>query len=68
LIRVSFAVKDNHATLIIQDNGIGIPESIDITTSAGFGMLLIGMLTKQLQGTVRLERQNGSTFILEFDV
>jgi len=68
LIRVSFSVKENHAMLIIQDNGLGIPESIDITTSTGFGMQLVEMLTEQLQGTIRLERQNGSTFTLEFEV
>ncbi|MBA4417677.1 MAG: histidine kinase, partial [Syntrophus sp. (in: bacteria)] len=57
-----------HAILMIQDNGIGIPESIDIATSAKFGMQLVGMLTRQLEGTIRIERENGARFILEFDI
>ncbi|MBA4416926.1 MAG: hypothetical protein C0392_03295 [Syntrophus sp. (in: bacteria)] len=68
LIQVSFSLKDNHAILIIEDNGIGIPESVDIATSTGFGLQLVGMLTEQLGGTIRIERQNGSAFILEFNV
>ncbi|MBA4417371.1 MAG: hypothetical protein C0392_05620 [Syntrophus sp. (in: bacteria)] len=68
VIAISFSLEDNHATLIIQDNGIGIPETIDIEISGGFGMQLVGMLTKQLEGIARIERHNGSTFILEFEV
>jgi len=67
-IRVSAASKNNRATLVFEDNGCGIPESIDIENSTGFGLQLIGMLTKQLKGTIRLDRQHGSRFILEFDV
>jgi two-component sensor histidine kinase len=68
IIGVTFLVKETHVTLIVEDNGIGIPESIDITTSTGFGLQLVGMLTKQLEGTIRIERKNGSQFILEYYV
>jgi two-component system, sensor histidine kinase PdtaS len=68
LIRISASIKGTHATLIIEDNGVGVPDSIDIAASTGFGLQLISMLTEQLEGTIRLERQNGSRFILEFDV
>jgi PAS domain S-box-containing protein len=68
LIRISASKKSNRATLIIEDNGAGIPESIDIATSTGFGLQLVGLLTEQLGGTIRLEREKGSRFILEFDV
>jgi two-component sensor histidine kinase len=47
---------------------VGVPESIDIVASPGFGMYLVDMLTQQFDGTIRLERCKGSTFILEFDV
>ncbi len=67
VIKVSVSLKDNRATLIFEDNGNGIPESIDIEKSTGFGLQLIGLLTKQLKGTIQLERGNGTKFILEFD-
>ncbi|MCX5814806.1 MAG: PAS domain S-box protein [Proteobacteria bacterium] len=67
-ISVSLSFKDNHATLIIQDNGVGIPESIDITASTGFGMQLVGILTEQLEGSMKIERAMGMKFILEFAI
>ncbi len=67
-IFVSLSFKGNQATLVVQDDGIGIPESIDIATSTGFGMQLIGMLTEQLEGTIRIEREQGAKFVLEFEV
>jgi PAS domain S-box-containing protein len=67
-IWVSFSLKDNHAVLVVRDNGTGIPESFDIATSTGFGMQLVGILTEQLEGTIQVERRNGMRFIMEFDV
>ncbi|MCX5814372.1 MAG: PAS domain-containing protein [Proteobacteria bacterium] len=67
-IGVSLSIKDNHATLIVQDNGIGIPEPNDMATSTGFGMQLVGILTEQLEGNMTIERENGTKFILEFEV
>jgi PAS domain S-box-containing protein len=66
LIMVSATIKDHCATLIIEDNGNGIPESIDIETSTGFGLQLIRMLTKQINGTIKIERGQGTRFVLEF--
>jgi PAS domain S-box-containing protein len=68
LIRVSAAAKDHRATIVIEDNGIGLPESIDFKTSSGFGLQLVAMLTKQIGGTLRIERRKGTRFVLEFEV
>lgn len=67
LIIASASLKDNRAIVIIQDNGIGIPESVDIENSTGFGLMLVRVLTKQINGTVRIERQNGTKVTLEFE-
>lgn len=56
LVSVSAALKDKLVTLVIADNGIGIPESIDIESSPGFGLELVSMLTKQLKGNLKIER------------
>jgi PAS domain S-box-containing protein len=68
LIKVSAAIKDHRATLVIEDNGNGIPEAIDIETSSGFGLQLVDRLTKQIGGTIKIERENGTRFVLEFGV
>jgi two-component sensor histidine kinase len=64
LISVTASRKDKGMTLIIEDNGIGIPESVKIEASTGFGLQLVAMLIKQLHGTVTLERQKGTRYIL----
>ncbi|MDQ7825929.1 MAG: histidine kinase dimerization/phosphoacceptor domain -containing protein [Candidatus Eremiobacteraeota bacterium] len=66
-ISVSLSLKGTHATLIIEDDGVGIPESVDISASTGFGLMLVGMLAEQLRGTIRLEHHRGTKFTLEFD-
>jgi PAS domain S-box-containing protein len=58
----------DHVSIVVQDNGNGIPESITFENTIGFGLLLISALTKQLKGTIRMERGNGTRFILEFEI
>jgi len=53
--------------LIFEDNGCGIPESVTIENSSGFGSQLVGMLVKQLHGSMRIERQEGTKFVIEFE-
>jgi two-component sensor histidine kinase len=67
LITISASVKSSHAEIIIADDGIGIPESIDVKHSSGFGLSLIDMLTDQIGGTIRLERGHGTKYILELN-
>ncbi|MGV8122298.1 MAG: PAS domain S-box protein [Candidatus Xenobiia bacterium LiM19] len=68
IIAVTAQCRDNHVTLVFEDNGNGIPESVDIHTSGGFGLMLVGMLVEQLNGSIRIERNGGTAFILEFQV
>ena len=66
IITLSAAAVDNRIKISIQDNGIGMPESIDIDNSIGFGLQLVDMMSKSLNGTIKIERNNGTKFILEF--
>jgi PAS domain S-box len=68
LITVAAACEDGHVRITIEDNGIGIPESSDLKDSTGFGLMLIENLTKQMNGTIRIERKTGTRFCLEFDL
>ncbi len=68
IITVSAVLKDKHAVIIIQDDGKGIPESVNLNKSTGFGLDLVVMLTEQIGGDIRIERDNGTKFILEFDI
>jgi len=55
---------ENHITLTVHDNGIGLPENVSFENSAGFGLQLVEMLTKQIGGIIKIERGNGTTFTL----
>ncbi len=67
LIRVSSSVKGDRVSLVIQDNGNGIPDSIDFENTPGFGLMLVGLLTKQIDGTIRKEFEKGTKITVEFD-
>ena len=67
LIKVSAKIKAGRVIIVVEDNGIGIGESLDLEKSSGFGMRLINLLTQQLQSSILIEQENGTRFILEFD-
>jgi two-component sensor histidine kinase len=67
VITVSAVLRSEKVYLSIEDNGNGMPESVDFANSPGFGLMLVGLLTKQLHGTIRIERVRGTRIILEFD-
>ena len=67
VIKVSVFLKGSTVSIIIQDNGKGIPETISFEKSSGFGLSLVRSLTEQIGGTIRLERGKGTIVILEFE-
>ena len=52
--------------LILSDNGIGLPEKMDIENNDTFGLLLLRTLVDQLNGTLEVVRKNGAKFIIRF--
>ena len=59
--------EDRMIQLVISDNGAGMPESFDWGKTTSFGLKLSKELVEyQLDGTVRLERGQGTTFIITF--
>ena len=66
-VTISATKNENHITFIVADNGVGIPEAVNFETSPGFGLMLVRELTRQLNGTIRIERSGGTRIILEMD-
>ena len=67
---IEIIVKENQGkvSLLIQDNGKGLPEGFDITESKGFGLMLIKILSEQLDGKFTIQNNNGTRSILEFSI
>ena len=55
-------------TLTISDNGIGIPEDIEIEDLDSLGLQLVTTLVDQLDGELELKRNNGTEFTMRFTV
>lgn len=66
--KVTVRITDQNGIvkLEIHDNGIGIPESVDMETPKSLGLLLVKALTKQLGGDIRFENDNGTHITLQF--
>ena len=58
--------SDRTMTLIVRDNGIGIPEEFDIETTQSLGLTLVQGLVEQLEGTMELDRTQGTEFRITF--
>ncbi|WP_410509729.1 PocR ligand-binding domain-containing protein [Methanosarcina hadiensis] len=52
--------------LIVSDNGVGIPEYLDIEVLDSLGLQLVTSLVDQLDGELELKRDNGTEFIIRF--
>jgi two-component sensor histidine kinase len=55
-------------TLSVSDNGIGIPENLNIEDLDTLGMQLVTSLVDQLDGELELKRDNGVALIIRFTV
>jgi PAS domain S-box-containing protein len=60
--------KSTSFTLTVSDNGVGIPENLDIKNLDSLGIQLITTLVDQLDGELELKRENGVKFIIRFTV
>jgi PAS domain S-box-containing protein len=54
--------------LSVSDNGVGIPEDLDIEDLDTLGMQLVTTLVDQLDGELELKRNNGTEFTIRFTV
>lgn len=53
-------------SLVVRDDGVGIPGHIDIRKTQSLGLLLVSSLVSQLDGTIELKRDQGTEFTIQF--
>ncbi|MFZ2498137.1 MASE3 domain-containing protein [Methanosarcina sp.] len=53
-------------TLVVADNGAGLPE-VDIENTDSLGLQLINLLVDQIDGHLELKRDEGTEFIISFN-
>jgi two-component sensor histidine kinase len=60
--------EDTRFILTVSDNGIGITEDLDIEDLDSLGIQLVTTFVDQLDEELELNRNNGTAFIIEFNV
>ncbi|PKL24002.1 MAG: hypothetical protein CVV47_12120 [Spirochaetae bacterium HGW-Spirochaetae-3] len=66
-IVVSAVDRGGRVRLVVEDDGIGLPEKGAASGPGGFGMQLVEALVEQIAGTLSVERDGGTRFAIEFD-
>jgi PAS domain S-box-containing protein len=66
-LTVSAANENDHVVVVIEDNGRGIPPAVTFGDSSGFGLQVVSMVAGQIGATIRIERGQGTRFVLEFE-
>ncbi|MBD2459823.1 PAS domain S-box protein [Oscillatoria sp. FACHB-1407] len=57
---------DPYYELSVCDNGIGLPDTFDIHQTTTLGLRLVSRLTRQLRGTIDIDRSNGTLIKITF--
>ncbi len=66
-IDVRLTTEGDQLTLAVSDNGIGLPEELDLANAESLGMQLIMTLVEQLDGRVEIDRDRGTQFQINFE-
>jgi two-component sensor histidine kinase len=66
-VRVEFGVGEGgRYRLVVSDDGVSMPEEIDLRNTRSLGLQLVGSLVDQLDGTIELDRNGGLTYNIVF--
>jgi PAS domain S-box-containing protein len=57
---------DDTCTLVIKDNGVGLPKGFDYKEAKTLGLQLVNVLTGQLRGTLQIKSDKGTESVVTF--
>jgi PAS domain S-box-containing protein len=59
-------LDDQMCALVVEDNGVGLPETSSMDSEKSLGLYIVRLLVEQLDGTVNIVRNNGTSFQIRF--
>lgn len=67
-IHIRMRSEDSWVVLTVRDNGVGFPDTVDFQHAQSLGLELVNLLVGQLNGTISLEVDGGTTFTVTIPV
>jgi len=67
-IHINLHHQNDRLFLVVRDNGVGIPDGIDLQHTPSLGLKLVNTLVRQLKGELLVMRQGGTEFRISFAV
>lgn len=67
-IYIEFQKIKNKYEFLVRDDGVGIPDNINIQKTKSLGLRLIFLLTEQLDGDIAIKKKKGTEFRITFPV
>ena len=61
-------VANSKYSLIVCDNGVGLPKELDIRNTESLGLQLVRLFVEQLDGEIELDRRGGTTFKITLNI
>jgi two-component sensor histidine kinase len=65
-IYVGAYYEEDYIVLEIKDNGVGIPDDVKLDGSTGLGLQLVETFVEQLEGSISINRDQGTSFTIKF--
>lgn len=65
-LNINLSSNNENLVLIIKDNGIGFPSSIDFKNTETLGLKLVNTLVDQINGKIEITADNGTEFRITF--
>ncbi len=66
-IQLSLKEKDDRIHLGISDNGVGLPEDLDVENSESLGLQLVYTLADQLEADIKVTSEKGTNYLITFE-
>jgi len=65
-VTIGLQYADRSYTMTVADDGVGFPADVDFRATGSLGMQLVTALVGQLDGTIDMNRENGTSFVISF--
>ena len=65
-IHIELKDAEEHFEIRISDDGVGIPEDVKVHEPETLGLSIVNMIAQQINGAIKVDRENGTSFTLVF--